>query len=344
MTAGALWPFAATLLAFVIGGVLAAGFGFNPISAYWALLSGAFGGAFAVATTLTNALPLMFTGVAVALSFRSGLFNIGTAGQYWLGAIAATWIGYRAAVPAWVHLPAALVGGMIAGALWAALIPGIAKAYRGANEVITTLMMTYIAVYLGHYLIEGGPMQAPGFTPQSPQILPTAALASLVPGTQLSWGIILAVLLAVMVWLLLQRTAVGFSLRITGASPGAARYAGVSPRGTIVLALALSGAVAGMAGAVQVLGADHRLYDSFSTSAGFTGIVVALLARNHPIGVLPAAVLFGALASGGNAMQISAGVPFHLVDILQGLIIFFIAGEGLLRYAPWGRPNRQRPA
>jgi general nucleoside transport system permease protein len=156
----------------------------------------------------------------------------------------------------------------------------------------------------------------------------------------LSWGIVLAPFVALLVWFALERTSLGFALRVTGYNPRAARYAGVTPAWAILVALSLSGAIAGFAGSVQVLGVDHRLYDSFGTGAGFTGIVVALMARNNPFAVLPVAVLFGALASGGNVMQLSAGVPFHLVDVIQGLIIFFIASEGLLRFVrgPQTRP------
>ncbi|HLJ59363.1 MAG TPA: ABC transporter permease [bacterium] len=342
MTSERLWPLIATGLAIVMGGALVAGFGHDPIAAYGSLLAGAFGSGYAVATTLARALPLMLAGLAVALSFQSGLFNIGASGQFWLGAIAAAWVGFRVQAPTWVHLPGALVAGTVAGAAWAAIVPGLAKAYRGANEVITTLMMTYAAVYFGHYLIEGGPMQAPGFVPQSPEIAASATLPTLVLGSQLSWGLVLAPLAAVAVWFLMQRTALGFALRVTGLNPRAARYAGINPAWAVLTALALSGAIAGFAGAVQVLGVDHRLYDSFGTEAGFTGIVVALLARNNPFGVLVAAVLFGALASGGNTMQLNAGVPFHLVDVIQGLIIFFIAAEGLLRYVRPTRPALSR--
>ncbi len=327
-----IWPLIATALSFMIGGILIAAFGHDPFSAFAALIYGAFGNTYAVATTLTNSLPLMLTGLAVALSFKSGLFNIGASGQYWLGAIAAAWVGYGLSLPAVIHIPLAMLAGMVAGGLWGAIIPGLAKAYRGAHEVITTLMLTYIAIDFGHYLVEGGPMQAPGYTPQSPQLHATAIIPNLVHGTQLSWAIFLAPLMAVLVWFLLQRTAVGFTLRMAGLNLKATRYAGVNPALAIILALGISGAIAGFAGAVQVMGVDHRLFDAFNPAYGFTGIVVALLARNDPFGTLLAALLFGALASGASTMQIDAGVPFHLVDVIQGLIIFFIASEGLLRY------------
>ncbi len=327
-----LWPLIAIVLAFIIGGILTYAFGHDPLSAYAALVSGSFGDLYAIASTLTTTLPLALTGLGVALSFQSGLFNIGAGGQFWLGGIAAAWVGYALELPPGLHIVVALAAAAIAGALWAAVIPGLAKAYRGAHEVITTLMMTYIAVYLGHYLVEGGPMQQPGFTPQSPVIHPTAVMSTLVPGSQLSWGIFLAPALAVLVWFILKRTTLGFSLRLAGFNPKAARYAGVSSVWAVLMALGISGAISGFAGGVQILGVYHRLFDGFSPSYGYTAIVVALLARNDPFGVLLAALLFGALDAGANQMQIVAGVPFNLAGVIQGIIIFFICAEGLLRY------------
>ena len=327
-----LWPVTAIAMSIVIGGLLVLLFGNNPFATYAALVSGAFGDSYSIATTLSAALPLMLVGIGVALSFRSGLFNIGASGQYWLGAITATWIGTSVQPPAVLHLPLAILGGMAAGFLWAAIVPGLAKSYRGAHEVITTLMMSYIAVMLGHFLLEKGPMQTSGSLPQSAVVAPTATIAVLVPGTQLSWGIFLAPIVAGIVALLLRYTALGFSLKMSGYSPKAARYAGANAVLNVLLGLGLSGAIAGMAGALQVLGVDHRLYDGFDTSAGYTGIVVAILGKNTPFGAMLAALLFGALENGASAMQITAGIPVHLVGVIEGLIIFFISAEGLLRY------------
>jgi simple sugar transport system permease protein len=328
----ALWPVIAIGISIILGGVLILIFGNDPISTYGALIAGAFGDGYSVATTLAASLPLMLVGVGVALSFRSGLFNIGASGQYWLGAIVATWIGTNVHLPPVIHLPLAILGGMAAGFLWAAVVPGLAKAYRGAHEVITTLMMSYIAVMFGHFLLEKGPMQTAGYLPQSAIVDPSATIAILIPGTQLSWGILFAPVIASAVAFVLKRTPLGFTLRMTGHSPKAARYAGANPVANILLGLGLSGAIAGLAGAIQVLGVDHRLYDSFDTAAGYTGIVVAILGKNTPFGALLAALLFGALENGAGAMQITAGVPAHLVDVIEGLIIFFISAEGLLRY------------
>jgi len=320
---------APVLLAIVLGGILIAASGRNPAAAYGAMLSGAFGSSFDFAATLASSLPLMFTGLAVALGFQAGLFNIGASGQFWMGAIAAAWAGFALSLPGWLHVPVALVSAMAAGALWAAVVPGLAKAYRGANEVVTTLMTTYIAVEFGRFLLEDGPMRAPGFSPESPVIAETAKISPMIAGTQLSWGLFIAPAVCCLAWLLLNRTSLGFGLRMTGLNSKTAKYAGVDSRAAIVAAFALSGAVAGLAGGVQILGQDYRLYDSFDLSCGFTGIVVALLARNHPLGVIPAALLFGALDNGANAMQIFAEIPANLADVLKGLIVFFAAIEGL---------------
>jgi len=326
-----LWPGIAIVIAFVVGGVLTYAFGNDPFIAYRALVSGSFGDLYSIASTLTVTLPLAITGIAVAFSFRSGLFNIGAGGQYWLGGIAAAWVGYAVKLPPVIHIVVAMLAGIVAGAVWAAVVPGLAKAYRGAHEVITTLMMTYIATDFGHYLVEGGPMQQPGYTPQSPPLQPTAIIGTMVPGTQLTWAILLVPVIAVVAWFVLQRTSLGFSLRLAGYNLRAARYAGVNSVSAILTALAISGGLAGFAGSIQVLGVDRRLFDGFDPSYGYTAIVVALLARNDPFGVLLAAVLFGALDTGANQMQIVANVPFNLAGVIQGIIIFFIAAEGLLR-------------
>ncbi|MEE2717250.1 MAG: ABC transporter permease [SAR324 cluster bacterium] len=326
------WTVTAIGLGFAVGGVLVAAFGHDPWLALTMMLSGAFGSSFDFATTLASSIPLALTGLAVALAFQAGLFNIGASGQFWLGAIAATWVGYSLPLPALVHPVVALLAAMLAGALWAAVIPGLAKVHRGAHEVITTLMLTYIAVELGHFLLEKGPMMTPGFNPESPKILESAHLPTLVSGTQLSAGLLLVPLCAGVGWLLLFRTPLGFGLRMTGHNPRAARYAGVSPTAATLLALALSGAFAGLAGGILILGVEHRLHNSFDVSYGFTGIVVALLARNHPIGVIPAALLFGALDNGAQAMQIFAEIPANLTEVIKGSIIFFVAAEGLGRW------------
>ncbi len=339
--AGWVHTVGAVVLALVIGtGVLWVS-GTNPIAAYGALLSGAFGGTYAISTTLVDSLPLMLVGVGVALTFQAGLVNIGGEAQYVIGCIAAAVVGIAFAhMPAPFHIPLALLAAVAAGALLG-LVPGVLKAYLNVNEVVSTLMLSYAAVYFGHYLLEQGPMSVSIYETQSANIAQSAVLPTLVPATQLSWGLFLAPLLAVGMAFFLGRTSTGFGLRMMGKNPKAARYAGVAVAPLTVLAMTLSGALGGLGGGVQILGNYHALFDGFSDNYGFTAFVVALMARNNPYGVLVASLLFGTLASGGAAMQASVGVSPAILDVIEGLIIFFIAADRLITWLlERGRPPR----
>jgi len=326
-----LTPLFAIGIALLIGAGVMLITGHNPLQAYGALFKGAFGTKVNLANTLANAVPLILSGLGVAITFKAGLFNIGAEGQYWIGSMAAVWIGYAVpGLPAVLHVGLAFLVAMLAAGLWAGLIPGLAKAMVGAHEVITTMMMSYIAIFLSHYMLENGPMMAPGYTPQSPVILPSAQLGMIFPRTQLSWGIVVALCVVVVVYWLMYKTTLGLRLRTVGLNPRAARYAGISVSFHLVLALFLSGMCAGLAGAVQMLGVQHRLYDSFSSGYGYTAIVVALLANNNPFGVILAAIFFAALGNGGQFMQISSGVPSHLTEVLSGIIIFLVAAKDII--------------
>ncbi|KHO60974.1 nucleoside ABC transporter membrane protein [Thermoanaerobacter sp. YS13] len=321
-------PVVAVLIAIVIGSIIMIITGFNPINAYASLFIGAFGSVNNIANTLANAVPLILTGLGVAISFKAGLFNIGAEGQYWIGAIVGVWIGYSfSGLPWYIHIPFALIAAMIAGGLWAGLIPGLAKAYTGANEVITTMMMSYIAIYFSHFLLEFGPMMEKGTIPQSPIIKESAVIPFLIQNTQLSYGIFIALVAAVFVYWLMFKTTWGFEMRAVGYNQRAARYAGMNVPLNMVLSLGLSGVFAGLAGAVQMLGVQHRLYDSFTSGYGYTAIVVALLANNNPIGVIFAAILFAALGTGSQYMQLNAQVPGQMADVITGLIVFFVAAH-----------------
>ncbi|MGI1690191.1 ABC transporter permease [Thermoanaerobacter uzonensis] len=321
-------PVVAVLIAIVIGSIIMIITGFNPINAYASLFIGAFGSVNNIANTLANAVPLILTGLGVAISFKAGLFNIGAEGQYWIGAIVGVWIGYSfSGLPWYIHIPFALIAAMIAGGLWAGLIPGLAKAYTGANEVITTMMMSYIAIYFSHFLLEFGPMMEKGTIPQSPIIKESAVIPFLIQNTQLSYGIFIALVAAVFVYWLMFKTTWGFEMRAVGYNQRAARYAGINVPLNMVLSLGLSGVFAGLAGAVQMLGVQHRLYDSFTSGYGYTAIVVALLANNNPIGVIFAAILFAALGTGSQYMQLNAQVPGQMADVITGLIVFFVAAH-----------------
>lgn len=329
-----LWlrPVLAVGLALVLGGIFAAATGYSPGEVIVSLIAGAFGGLPNLAYTLVVFIPLAVTGVGLAFAFQSGLFNIGAEGQYWMGAIAATIMGIRfASWPPVLHIAATLLAAVLAGMVYGA-IPGLLKAYRGAHEVITTMMLSYAAVQFGHYLVEGGPLALSTSNPQSAQIAASATLPVLVPTTQLSAGIYIALLSVVLGAWLLYGTRLGLQMRMLGRNAKAARVAGVSVPLMTVLSLSVSGGFAGLAGGLQLLGVNLRLYDSFANQYGFTAIVVALLARNNPWAVLPSALLFAALDSGAQAMQMNANVPAQFSFIVQGLIVFFVAADRLVVY------------
>ena len=282
--------------------------------------------------SLVTSAPYIFAGLALALGFRGGVFNIGAEGQLFVGGLASVYVGYSiSGLPGYIHLPLALLAGALAGALWGA-IPGFLKARFGAHEVINTIMMNYIAFRLTDYLLQGGPMMRGDGMPITPEIKPSAYLPALFPRPmRLHAGFFLALALAALVYWFLWKTKYGFEIRMVGANPRGARYAGVNIVRTIVLTMALSGALAGLAGTNQVLGLDHRLVRAFSTGYGFDSIALALLGNSHPVGVVLAALLFGFLRAGAARMQSVASVPVEMIRIVQGLVIIFVAAPEIIR-------------
>ena len=284
-----------------------------------------------ISESLVATTPYIFAGLAVALGFRGGLFNIGAEGQLFTGAICSVWVGYTFTGLPWIiHLPLALIGGALGGAAWA-YIPAILKAKFGAHEVINTIMMNYIAFRLSDWLLTG-PMQRPGSVPISPAIAPSAELPRFFEDPiRFHGGFFLALAVAVFVWWLLFRTTRGFELRTVGQNPNAARYAGMSITRNIVLTMCMSGALAGLAGANEVLGVNHNLAQAFSSGYGFDSIALALLGKSHPFGVVLAALLFGTLRSGGTRMQNVAQIPIDIIAVTQALVIAFIAAPAIIR-------------
>jgi len=281
--------------------------------------------------SLTTAVPYIFAGLAVALGFRCGVFNIGVEGQLYIGAVAAAFLGYSlAGLPTYIHLPVAFLGGALAGGLWAA-VPGLLKALRGAHEVITTIMMNYIAFRLTDYLLTG-PMKRPGYVPISPTILDTAKMPRLLPDLRFHVGFFVALAVAGLVYWFLWKTTLGFEIRTVGANPSAARYAGISVTRNLVLAMALSGALAGLAGANEVVGLNYNLAQAFSSGYGFDSIALSLLGRSHPVGVVIASLLWGFLRAGSTPMQLRADIPRDIVFIIQALVIFFVAAPEMVRW------------
>jgi simple sugar transport system permease protein len=282
--------------------------------------------------SLVTSTPYIFSGLGLALGFRSGVFNIGAEGQIFTGAILSAWIGYSVhGLPAIIHIPLALLGGAVGGAAWG-FIPGWLKAKTGGHEVINTIMMNYIAFRLSDWLLRG-PMKAPEqFNPISPKILETAVLPRLF-GTPIRFhlGFFVALAVAWLVYWFLFKTTLGFELRVAGANPKAGKYAGMNVTRNIILAMTFSGALAGLAGANEVMGVNHNLAMAFSSGYGFDAIALALLGNNHPLGVVLAALLFGTLRNGATRMQVSANIPIDIISILQAVILIFIAAPAIIR-------------
>jgi len=334
-----LVPFLAILTAVVLGGIIIALVGGNPFLAYAGLIQGSFGSAKALSETSVWATPYIFAGLAVALAFKGGLFNIGAEGQLALGAVSSALIGY--ALPEWlgfdlptiIHLPLAIIVGMAMGAFWAGIV-GFLKAYTGGHEVINTIMMNYIALNTISFLLNG-PMkdQSPNnVSARTPLIAESARMPVIFEGLRIHWGFVLALLAAFLVWWMLNKTTLGFEIRTVGLNPDAAKYAGINVKRTIILTMALSGMLAGMAGALEVTGLNYRHELGFSIGYGFDAIAIALLGKSHPLGVVLAAILFAAMRNGATRMQFLTQLPIDLISMLQALILLFVAADAIIRY------------
>jgi ABC-type uncharacterized transport system permease subunit len=300
-----------------------------PLRAYVSLFQGAFGSVDGIVNTLVSATPLVLGGLSVGFAFKAGLFNIGAQGQFLLGALGAVAAGIALRdAPSMVAIPLALGAGMLAGAAWG-FIPGALKAAAGAHEVVTTIMLNYIAVSVIAAVVSG-PLDQPGSPSPITADVGNAALWIIV-GRNGHAGIILAILTTALVGWLLYRTTWGFEVRTVGANPEAARYAGMRPRFLVILTMTFAGLLAGAAGAVVVLGVTHVMTASFGTTVGFDSIAVALLGRSDPVGIIVAALLFGAMRAGGPLMQIQAGIPAELVDVLQATILLFLIASPYVR-------------
>jgi general nucleoside transport system permease protein len=307
---------------------------FDPwlwVTAYRALVEGAIGSGDAIVLTLVNATPLILGGLAVGFGFKGGLFNIGAQGQFLVGALGSVIVGVW--VAEWnpiLAIPLATVAGIAAGAAWG-FVPGILKATAGAHEVVSTIMMNYIAVQTLAMLVSG-PLKVPG-SPQPITYDVGNAAFPIIIGRNGHIGIVIALLAAVFVWWILYRTTWGFEVRAVGANPDASRYAGIRPRVVIVATMSFSGALAGLAGACVLLGVNHTMTSSFGTTVGFDSIAVALLARSNPIAIIFTALLFGAMRAGAGLMQIQAQIPVELVDVLQATILLLLVASPVIRRA-----------
>jgi simple sugar transport system permease protein len=300
-----------------------------PLVAYAALVQGAFGSQAALLNTILQATPLVLGGLAVGVGFKAGLFNIGGQGQFLLAATAAAGVGASlATAPGPIAMTAALLAGMLAGAAWG-LIPGALKALSGAHEVVTTIMLNSIAAALIGFLILG-PLLAPGFSFGRTGDLGNSGLP-IILGDNIHLGVLLAIVAVPAVWWLLYRSTLGFEIRSVGANPSAARYAGMRPAFLTMLTMSLSGLLFGIAGSIEILGVSHFMIPSYGTSIGFDAIAVALLGRSHPFGIAAAALLFGALRAGAGLMQVLANIPVEIVDVIQAIILLFLAADIVVR-------------
>lgn len=300
-----------------------------PLTAYGALFDGALGSDNARIETLVQATPLLLAGLGIGLGFKAGLFNIGAQGQFLMGAVGAVAASglVRSADPL-LAIPVSLLAGVVVGALWG-FIPGVLKATAGAHEVVTTIMLNFVALATLSWLV-AGPLRLPRSPQPVTNTVGNAALPVLL-GRDGHLGIVIAALAVPIVWFLLFRTTRGFEIRAVGANPDAARYAGMKPRRLIVLTMSLAGLMAGLAGASNILGLNHQMSATFSTTVGFDAITVALLGRSNPIGILFASLLFGGMRAGAALMQIKAGVPVELVDVVQSIILLFLVASPVVR-------------
>lgn len=328
-------PVLAVLLGFVFGAIVMLITGHNPIEAYSALLKGAgfYGNIKRLGDTLLNTTTLILTGLAIAFAFRTGLFNIGATGQMLMGGFVAVFIGAKFSLPAYIHVPLAVIGATVAGACWA-FLPGLLKARYRIHEVVSTIMMNYIAMWSVYYLV---PVLIPGnFNTESKLIVETASLrakwlSELFKGSYINNGLFIALFCVILVWWILEKTTFGYELKSVGFNIHASRYAGMKVNRNLILSMMISGALAGLAGATYYIGYAGNIKIGLLPSQGFDGIAVALLGLNNPFGVLLSALLFGFMNAGRLFMQSSTNVPNELVPIIIAIIIFFAATSLMLQ-------------
>ena len=334
-----LVPFLAIFTAVLIGGLIIKIVGGDPFVAYKALLQGAFSSKKALSETAIWSTPYIFAGLAVALAFNGGLFNIGAEGQLAFGAVFSALIGY--ALPEWlgfelpiyIHLPLAIFAGALAGGLWAAIV-GVLKAYTGGHEVINTIMMNYIALNMTSFLV-GGVMKdrSPlNVISRTPLIAESARIAPIFDGLRIHWGFVLALVIAFAIWWLLNKTTLGFEIRTVGLNPDAAKYAGINVKRIIIITMLLSGMLAGLAGSIEVTGLNFRHELGFSSGYGYDAIAIALLGKSNPLGVVLASFLFAAMRNGATRMQFMTQLPVDLISMIQALILLFVAADAIVRY------------
>lgn len=333
MMANVLTPLVIICMAFLFASVLILSAGFNPAAAFYHLFAGAFGTKASLINTINKAVPIAFAGFAVALSKKAGIFNIGIEGQLIFGAFGSVLPGiFLKGLPAVIHIPVCLLSGMLFGAAYA-LLPTLLFVKRGTNLMVMGIMMNNIASLVITYLIVG-PFAGKNATVSSTEMVEESAFLPYIitKPNKLSIGILIVFAVAFLMWLFINKTSIGYELKMCGANRQAARYSGIKVTFYMTAALLLSGALGGLAGGVEILGNYHRMYDSFSPGYGFDGIPIALLTGGNPIGVIAGALLFGALRVGAMKMQTQVGVSTEIITVIQGTLVVLIACESLIRF------------
>ena len=327
----------AILAALLVGSLFFLPFGANPLEAYSAMFRESFGNLRGIGFSLVRATPLIFVGLGTIFAWRSGFFYLGFEGAILTGAAMAVWVALLTApeaaigpLPPLLFFPLVFAASFAAGGVWAGIV-GILRARFEGNEVIISLMMNFVAIFLINYLVSG-PLRAPGDLPQTPRIPEATALPFIIPGTRAHAGILAALVAALVVWLILRKTPLGYQLIVAGLSPRAARYGGINVENRLILAAFVAGGLGAWAGLVEVLGVQFRLLDGLAEGTGFIGIVAALLGKLHPAGVVVASILYAGMGVGADVMQRRAGVPSSVIFTIQSLIVLFILASDILRY------------
>jgi ABC-type uncharacterized transport system permease subunit len=320
-----LFPVLSILMALVFGAGLILIAGVNPIKAYYALFLGAFSDIYSINTTVIKTIPLIFAGLGVSLAFKAGFFNVGAEGQLYLGGAGATLVGlYFHGLPTGLHISLGFMAGFIFGGLWS-VVPGFLKIKYQVNEIITCLFMNFIGIILVTFLTTGPLLEPRAPAPMSPEIALTAQLPVIIPNTDIHIGLVLSLVLAIIMYVVFSNTTLGYQVKFIGQNPEACQYAGINLVKSLTWITLVSGGLAGLAGASEIMGIRHRLYANFSPGYGWDAIIVAFLAKSHPIGIVIASLFFGSLRAGAGMMQRLTGVPVDVVFSINGLVILFVA-------------------
>lgn len=326
---GFLVPLAAILLAFLIGAIIIAALGASPLTAIRYLFSGAFGNVGNIATTLVKATPLIFTGLCACFAYRCGVFNLGGEGQFIMGSCASIWVATCWGITGFPAIVLCLLAGTIVGGLWG-LLPGILKITRGLNEMIVSIMLNYVAtLFMGLLYTQ---LLRDGNVPQTPAVPDATMLGRIFPDVRVTWGIVIALVVAIFVQYFLFNTSKGFQLRAVGLNATASRFNGFSVKKYILFSFVVSGAIAGLGGSVELLGTQYRLMSGFAVGFGFDGVAMALIGQLNPLATVAVAYFFAVLRTGATTMQVATGVPTSVIDIIQALVIVFaVAGFAVVK-------------